>query len=105
MTKIRENAYGYFHGHEVGGTNPSLLEALGSTQLNLLLDVGFNREVAEDAALYWSRKDGALAGLIERADALSEEEKENFGMKAKRRIREAYTWEKIAGQYKDIFLA
>lgn len=105
LTKIRENAYGYFHGHEVGGTNPSLLEALGSTRLNLLLDVGFNREVAEDAALYWSRKDGALAGLIERADELSEEEKENFGMKAKRRIREAYTWEKIAGQYKDIFLA
>ena len=45
LKKIRENAYGYFHGHEVGGTNPSLLEALGSTDLNLLLDVGFNREV------------------------------------------------------------
>lgn len=27
LRKIRENAYGYFHGHEVGGTNPSLLEA------------------------------------------------------------------------------
>ena len=39
LKKIRENAYGYFHGHEVGGTNPSLLEALGSTNLNLLLDV------------------------------------------------------------------
>ena len=46
LKKIRENAYGYFHGHEVGGTNPSLLEALGSTKLNLLFDVGFNREVA-----------------------------------------------------------
>ena len=33
LMKIRENAYGYFHGHEVGGTNPSLLEALGSTCL------------------------------------------------------------------------
>ena len=33
LMKIRENAYGYFHGHEVGGTNPSLLEALGSTDL------------------------------------------------------------------------
>ena len=53
LKKIREQAYGYFHGHEVGGTNPSLLEALASTDLNLLLDVGFNREVAEDAALYW----------------------------------------------------
>ena len=37
LKKIRENAYGYIHGHEVGGTNPSLLEALASTKLNLLL--------------------------------------------------------------------
>ncbi|ETJ25548.1 Glycosyltransferase, partial [human gut metagenome] len=41
LKKIRENAYGYLHGHEVGGTNPSLLEALATTDLNLLLDVGF----------------------------------------------------------------
>ena len=52
---IRENAFAYFHGHEVGGTNPSLLEALESTKLNLLLDVGFNREVGEDGALYWKK--------------------------------------------------
>ena len=58
LKKIREDAYGYFHGHEVGGTNPSLLEALGSTQLNLLLDVGFNREVAEDGAIYWKKGNG-----------------------------------------------
>ncbi len=45
LKKIREEAYGYFHGHEVGGTNPSLLEALGSTKLNLLLDVGFNKQM------------------------------------------------------------
>ena len=60
LKKIREEAYGYLHGHEVGGTNPSLLEALGSTKLNLLLDVGFNREVAEDAALYWTKEDGGF---------------------------------------------
>ena len=46
----------YLHGHEVGGTNPSLLEALESTDLNLLLDVGFNKEVAEDGALYWNKE-------------------------------------------------
>ena len=56
LMKIRENAYAYLHGHEVGGTNPSLLEALGSTDLNLLLDVGFNREVAEDAACIGRKK-------------------------------------------------
>ena len=45
LKKIRENAYAYFHGHTVGGTNPSLIEALGSTDLNLLVDVGFNKEL------------------------------------------------------------
>ena len=42
LKKIREDAFAYIHGHEVGGTNPSLIEALGSTDLNLLLDVEFN---------------------------------------------------------------
>ncbi len=50
----------------MGGTNPSLIEALGSTDLNLLVDVGFNKEVAEDCALYWSRKPGNLAELIDK---------------------------------------
>ena len=83
LMKIRENAYGYFHGHEVGGTNPSLLEALGATELNLLLDVGFNREVAEDAALYWTKEPGNLAGLIDRADKAGENKRSEYGEKAK----------------------
>lgn len=103
LKKIRENAYGYFHGHEVGGTNPSLLEALGSTDLNLLLDVGFNREVAEDAALYWTKEDGNLSRLIERADRMSDEEREDWGEKARKRIKEAYSWEFICGKYEDVF--
>ncbi len=70
LKKIRENAFGYLHGHEVGGTNPSLLEALGSTDVNLLFDVGFNREVGEDAALYWTKKSGDLASLMERVSAV-----------------------------------
>ena len=35
LKKIRENAFGYFHGHTVGGTNPSLIEALSSTKLEM----------------------------------------------------------------------
>lgn len=103
LMKIRENAYGYFHGHEVGGTNPSLLEALGSTKLNLLLGVGFNREVAEDAAIYWSKDDGNLAKLIEYIDQLSAEEIECFGRKAKQRIRDAYSWKFICDRYAEEF--
>lgn len=104
LMKIRENAYGYFHGHEVGGTNPSLLEALSSTELNLLLNVGFNREVAEDTALYWSKSPGDLAKLIESADLLTEDQRHALGEKAKQRIADAYSWEFISGQYEALFL-
>ena len=103
LKKIRENAYGYFHGHEVGGTNPSLLEALGSTELNMLLDVGFNREVAEDSALYWSHKLGSLAKLIDKSDKLNHDKIVMLGQRAKNRVIEAYTWEKICGHYENIF--
>jgi rhamnosyltransferase len=103
LKKIRENAYGYFHGHEVGGTNPSLLEALGSTKLNLLLKVGFNEEVGEDAALYWTKKPGNLASLIDRADQLDQQVLDAYGEKAKKRIQDAYSWPFIADQYRKIF--
>ena len=104
LKKIRENAYAYFHGHTVGGTNPSLIEALGSTDLNLLVDVGFNKEVAEDCALYWSREDGELAKLIDKADQMSDKEIAEMGRKAKKRVAGEYTWDKICGQYEDVFI-
>ena len=100
LKKIREEAYGYFHGHEVGGTNPSLLEALGSTKLNLLLKVGFNEEVAEDSALYWTKEPGNLAALIEKCEGIDREE---FGRKAKERIKTAYSWEFISDRYAEIW--
>ena len=104
LKKIRENAYGYFHGHEVGGTNPSLLEALGSTNLNLLLDVGFNREVAEENAVYWTKESGNQAALIEKADEMSKADIESYGVKAKGRIAQAYSWQYIADRYEEVFL-
>lgn len=104
LMKIRENAYGYFHGHEVGGTNPSLLEALGSTKLNLLLNVGFNQEVAQDAAVYWGKEEGSLARLIDQADRYAPEEIDRLGAKAKARIQNAYSWEFICGRYAEEFL-
>lgn len=103
LKKIRENAYAYFHGHTVGGTNPSLIEALGSTDLNLLIDVSFNKEVAEDCALYWSRELDSLKSLIDRIDHMSNDKIEEVGRKAKKRVTEEYTWDKICGRYEDVF--
>lgn len=98
---IRENAFAYFHGHEVGGTNPSLLEALASTKLNLLLDVGFNREVAEDSAIYW-KKDN-LSMVIENAELLDIDEISQLQSKAFARVKEHFSWEFIVDKYELLF--
>ena len=102
IKKIRENAYGYLHGHEVGGTNPSLLEALASTKLNLLLDVGFNKEVGQDGAMYWNKEDMNLATLIDKCDELQKQEIEILAKNAKERINKEYSWNKIIQDYEKI---
>lgn len=103
LMKIRENAFAYFHGHEVGGTNPSLLEALASTQLNLLLDVGFNREVAEDGALYWNKTKGDLSNLIDYTDTMTQSDILLLSKKAENRIKDCFSWHYIADEYFNIF--
>ena len=103
LKKIRENAFAYIHGHEVGGTNPSLLEALASTDINLLLNVSFNSEVGNGAALYWEKSNGELKELINRVDNLPVEEQRNIGEQAKKRIKMAYSWTIIARAYIDLF--
>jgi rhamnosyltransferase len=101
---IRENAYGYIHGHSVGGTNPSLLEALADTKLNLLYGVGFNKEVGEDGALYWSKTPGFLKELLEKSNQLSATQIDNLGKKAQQRVVEEYSWNKIVDDYEKSFL-
>lgn len=101
---IRENAFAYLHGHEVGGTNPSLLEALGSTKLNLLLGVGFNQEVGQDGALYWSKENGDLKALIERADNLTSDEVGVLDQKSNLRIVNQFDWKIIICLYEQALL-
>ncbi|MDN3207604.1 beta 1-4 rhamnosyltransferase Cps2T [Pediococcus pentosaceus] len=101
---IRENAYGYLHGHEVGGTNPSLLEALGSTRVNLLLDVPFNHEVGMDGALYWIKNNGNLSTLINTVDKLSEQEIKKLNEKSNEIIVKRYDWTLIIDTYENLFL-
>ncbi|KIC77459.1 beta 1-4 rhamnosyltransferase Cps2T [Streptococcus constellatus] len=98
---IREHAFAYLHGHEVGGTNPSLLEALSSTKLNLLLDVGFNREVGADGAIYWDKEQ--LAQIIEEIELLDEKAISELDKKSSERIAAAFTWQKIVADYEEEF--
>ena len=104
LRRIRESAFANIHGHEVGGTNPSLLEALSSTKINLLLNVGFNKEVAGDAALYWNKQEGSMNAAMDKAEKMSKEEIEELGKKAKARMMERYSWDYIVDRYEDVFI-
>lgn len=104
LSAIRCGAFAYIHGHSVGGTNPSLLEALGSTKLNLLYDVNFNREVALEGALYWTKESGNLAKLIDFADNMSNESVASYSRIAKYRIQRSFSWQSIVKQYEELFL-
>jgi rhamnosyltransferase len=105
LKKIREGAFAYVHGHEVGGTNPSLLEAQASTDLNLLLDVGFNQEVAEDCALYWGKAAGALSGAISEAEQMEHSLRLDLARRARERIVSCYSWTDVVASYEKLFAA
>ena len=100
---IRKEAFAYIHGHEVGGTNPGLLEALAQTDLNLVLGVSFNQTVAKDTAHYWTKETGNLAHLINQVDSL--EDVSEWGQRAKANMKQNFTWEKIVGEYEELFLS
>ena len=100
---IRKEAFAYIHGHEVGGTNPGLLEALAQTDLNLVLGVSFNQTVAKDTAQYWTKETGNLAHLIDQVDSLKDVSE--WGQLDKANMKQNFTWEKIVGEYEELFLS
>ena len=102
LTAIRKHAFAYIHGHAVGGTNPGLLEAMSTTDLNLVFDVSFNQNVALDSALFWQL--GTLTEVMSQAENLDSKAVVMLAQKAREIIAEKYTWGKIVGQYEELFL-
>ena len=101
LAAVRRNAYLYIHGHSVGGTNPSLVEALSLTDLNVLYNVCFNADIGLDTALYFENEK-ELTDLLNDSEML-DQKKTELGPKARKRIADCFTWEKIMEQYKAIF--
>jgi glycosyltransferase involved in cell wall biosynthesis len=96
LQALRWHCRAYFHGHSAGGTNPSLLEALGCGNLIIAHDNPFNREVAGNGAKYFSfaREVPEHVAEADQHDAF-----ENTRRASQNRISEHYTWESITEQY------
>lgn len=88
----------YLHGHEVGGTNPSLLRAMGAGAACLPIDVIYHREVLGDEGLYFDKQAGSLAHLIKRLER-DDAEVRRLGTLSRQRADALYRWDAVAAAY------
>lgn len=102
LSSLRHFSFAYFHGHSVGGTNPSLLEAMACGCFILSHDNVFNKTVlGENAYYYTDEKD--LASIL---DGMGEtiEKKDAFIAGNIQVVRDRYSWEKLTNHYEKFFL-
>ena len=102
LNSIRHYSYAYFHGHSVGGTNPSLLEAMASGCFILAHDNIFNRAVLGENALYYGSTDAATEMLDGIDQAVSAHKKE-YTERNLEVIRRDYSWEKLVDEHEEYF--
>jgi glycosyltransferase involved in cell wall biosynthesis len=102
VQSLRLHSLGYLHGHTVGGTNPSLVEAMAVGNPIIAHDNPYNRWVAQDGALYFADAADADAQITELLgnNAL----RNSLGAASRRRHAEEFTWEHVAGQYESLLL-
>ena len=101
LNSIRHYSYAYFHGHSVGGTNPSLLEAMASGCFILAHDNIFNRAVLGENALYYGSTDAATEMLDGIDQAVSH--KKEYTERNLEVIRRDYSWEKLVDEHEEYF--
>lgn len=103
LRRLRKNASAYIHGHSAGGTNPSLLEALSITDVNILYNACYNEEVGEDSCLYFSNEENSLVNVIDKVEKFKSKDRNYYGEKARKRIEDEYTWDIVVKKYKKFF--
>ncbi len=102
VKELHCNAYAYVHGHSLGGTNPSLVKALGYGNCVVALNTSFNREVLKHSGVMFERDVEDLRSKLQRVED-NPEISQHYRQRAPERIREAYTWEHITDQYEEFF--
>lgn len=97
LDALYAGALTYIHGHSVGGTNPSLLRAMGAAAPVLAFDVVFNREVLGSAGGFWTSPT-ELANLLNAAESEPDRYRQ-LGLAAQDRAAQAYTWDDVTNRY------
>jgi len=102
LDELYANALVYWHGHSVGGTNPSLLRAIGAGAATNAFDVNFNREVLGSAGRYF-RDPGDVARLVEESEAHPADIRSRGNQS--RDVATRYDWDVVADRYEALCIA
>ena len=104
LAELYHNCYVYVHGHEFGGTNPTMIKAMAYGCAILALDTVFNREMLQNGkfGIFYKKQLSSTTKMIEYC------EKENIMMNDLRKksvngIVEKYDWDYVSGQYSEVF--
>lgn len=100
LDQLYKHASTYLHGHSVGGTNPSLLRAMGAGTKVIAWDVVFNREVLGRDGAYFSGAD-SLSALIEDAE-VSPERVAEVAAALQQRAEQLYNWDSVTSSYEKL---
>lgn len=102
LNSVRHFSFAYFHGHSVGGTNPSLLEAMASNCFILAHDNIFNRAVLGENAIYYPSSVN-VTGILNNIDVLAAQKKGQFTQNNIEVIRKEYSWKKLIDEHEKYF--
>jgi glycosyltransferase involved in cell wall biosynthesis len=99
LNQIRSKAFIYIHGHSVGGTNPSLVEAMASGLPIFAYDVNFNRYTTDNSCLYFKNEKELISLILN----FNKKIISKIGIKMKQVANQKYKWSKIGLQYLKLF--
>lgn len=100
---LRFHGLAYAHGHTVGGTNPSLVEAMAAGNAVIARDNRYNRWVARKGAVYFDNADSfshCMETLLSSTERLQE-----MRAASRQRFFEEFTWDYVAGEYEKLLLS
>lgn len=98
LAALRFHARAYFHGHSVGGTNPSLLEAMAAGNVVVAHDNPFNREVLRELGRYFSDP-AQVTDAVRQLDQLETTARLATAQAVRKHVMERYSWQRILDDY------
>lgn len=99
LNALYANAALYFHGHTVGGTNPSLVQAMTSGTPVLAIDTVYSREVLGPAGSFTTATEipHAVVNLLEHPETRAA-----MGKAASKRAKELFSWDQVCSEYERV---